>query len=66
MRSSSRDIVISVDYVQALLVAEPVPILQKIVDSLVHITERDALVQYITATATFLKTRYQHHEIRIS
>ena len=62
--SSNRDIVTSVDYVQALLVTEPVQILQQVVDSLVHITERDTFAQYITATATFLKTRYQHHVLR--
>ena len=64
LTSSDRDIVTSVDYVQALLVTEPVQILQQIVDSLVHITERDRLSQYITPMANFLKTRNQHHVLR--
>ena len=56
LTSSNRDIVTSVDYVQALLVTEPVVILQQIVNSLVHTTEKDLLTQYITAASTFLKS----------
>ena len=61
LTSSGREIVKSVDYVQALLVAEPIEVLQQIIDSLVHSTEKEILSKYLTATATFLKTRYQQH-----
>ena len=64
LTSSNRDIVSSVDYVQALLVAEPVEMLQEIVETLVHTTDKDLLSQYIAATATFLKSRYQKHVLR--
>ena len=40
LTSSNRDIITSVDYVQALLVTEPVEMLQNIIHSFVHITER--------------------------
>jgi len=61
LTSSGREIVKSVDYVQALLVAEPIEILQQIIESLVHSTEKETLSRYLTATATFLKTRYQKY-----
>ena len=61
LTSSNRDIVSSVDYVQALLVAEPVEMLQEVVDTLVHTTDKELLSRYIAATATFLKSRYQKH-----
>ena len=55
LTSSNHGIVSSVNYVQALLVAEPVDILQQIVGTLVHTTEKEILSQYIAARATFLK-----------
>ena len=64
LTSSNRDIVTSVDYVQALLVTEPVEILQQVVNSLVHTTEKELLTQYITAASTFLKSRYQKHVLK--
>ena len=64
LTSSNRDIVTSVDYVQALLVTEPVELLQQVVNSLVHTTEKDILTQYITAASTFLKSRYQKHVLQ--
>ena len=64
LTSSNRDIVNSVDYVQALLVAEPVEMLQKVVETLVHTTDKDLLSQIIAATAIFLKSRYQKHVLR--
>ena len=64
LMSSNRDIVTSVDYVQALLVTEPVELLQQVVNSLVHTTEKDLLTQYITAASTFLKSQYQKHVLK--
>ena len=58
---SSKSIVTSVDYVQALLVQEPIEILQEIIDALIPTTEKDKLSQYLTATGSFLKYRYNHH-----
>ena len=45
---------------------KPVQVFPQIVDSLVHFTERDALSQYITRIATFMKTWYKHHILRTS
>ena len=61
LTSSNHDIVTSVYYIQALLVTEAVELLQQIVNTLVHITEKDLLSQYIAAAARFLKSRYQKH-----
>ena len=58
---SGRDIVTSVDYVQALLVNEPVELLQEVVDSLCHSTDSDKLSDYLSAVSMFLKNRYQVH-----
>ena len=44
-----------VDYVQAILVTEPVEILQQVVDTLVHTTEKEMQSRYIVVTATFWK-----------
>ena len=64
LTSSNYDIVHSVDYVQALLVTEPVEMLQQIVDTLVHTIEKEILSRYIAVTTTFLKTKYQKHVLR--
>ena len=64
LSSSNRDIVSSVGYVQALLVAEPVEMLQEVVETLVHTTDKDFQSRYIAATATFLKSQYQKHVLR--
>ena len=56
LTSSNCDIVSSADYVQAFLVAEPVEMLQEVVETLVHVTCKEVLSQYIAATATSLKT----------
>ena len=64
LTSSNYDIVHSVDYVQALLVTEPVEILQKVVHTLVNTIEKEILSRYIAVTATFLKTQYQKHVLR--
>ena len=58
---SSKDIVTSIDYVQALLVAEPVEVLQDIIDSLIPTIEANKLTQYLSATSSFLKYRYNYH-----
>ena len=62
--SSGCEMVKSIDYVQALLVVEPIEILQQIVDSLVHSTEKETLSRYLTASATFLKTWYQERALK--
>ena len=46
------------------MATEPVELLQQIVNSLVHTTEKDLLTQYITAASTFLKSRYQKHVLK--
>ena len=61
LTASSKDVVTSVDYVQALLVAEPVEVLQEIIDSLIPTIEVNKLTQYLSATSTFLKYRYSYH-----
>ena len=53
----------AVDYVQALLVAEPIEILQQIIEELVHTTEQEKFTTYLTATSTFLKYRYNNHVV---
>ena len=58
---SNRNIVTSVDYVQALLVQEPIELLQEIIDALIPTTEKEKLSEYLTATNSFLKYRYNHH-----
>lgn len=58
---SNKIIVQGVDYVQALLVAEPITVLQDIVDSLVHSSKKEMMKEYLTATASFLKYRYSQH-----
>ena len=58
---SNKDIVTSVDYVQSLLVTEPVEVLQEIIDSIVPTLEVNKLSQYLLATSTFLKYRYNYH-----
>ena len=63
---SSKDVVTSVDYVQALLVAEPVEVLQEIIDSLIPTIEVNKLTQYLSATSTFLKYRYNYHATEYS
>ena len=50
-----------VDYVQAILVQEPIEILQEIIDALISTTEKEKLSEYLTATNLFLKYRYNHH-----
>ena len=61
LTASSKDVVTSVDYVQTLLVAEPVEVLQEIIDSLIHTIEVNKLTQYLSAMSTFLKYRYIYH-----
>ena len=58
---SNREIVTSVDYLQALLVAEPIEVLQEIIKSLVPTVEAIKSSQYVAATSTFLKYRYNYH-----
>ncbi len=45
LTASSRDIVTSIDYIQALLVAEPVEVLQEIIDSRIPTIETNKLTQ---------------------
>ena len=66
LTTSNKVIINAVDYVQALLVAEPIEVMQDIVESMVHISKRDKLTKYLAATATFLKYRYNHHAKQVS
>ena len=54
-------IINAVDYAQVLLVTEPIEVLQDIVDSMIHTSKKDKLTKYLTATATFLKYRFNYH-----
>ena len=60
---SNKDIVTSVDYVQSLLVTEPVEVLQEIIDSIIPTLEVNKLSQYLSDESTFLKYRYNYHVI---
>ena len=59
-------IIKSIDYVQALLVTEPIEILQEIIDAMICGTEKEMFTTYLTATATFLKYRYNLHVLETS
>ena len=61
LTTSSKVIINAVDCVQALLVTEPIEVLQDIVDSMIHTSKKDKLTKYLTATATFLKYRFNYH-----
>ena len=58
---SNKEIVRAVDYVQALLVAEPIEVLQQIVDELAHSTDQQHLTMLLSSMLTFLKYRYNSH-----
>ena len=47
--------------VNALLVAEPITVLQDIVDSLVHPSKKELMTEYLTAATLFLKYKYSQH-----
>ena len=58
---SNKDIVTSVDYLQILLVAELVEVLQEIIDSIIPTDAVNKLSHYLLATSTFHKNRYNYH-----
>ena len=66
LTTSNKVVINAVDYVQALLVTEPIEILQDIVDSMIHTSKREKMTKYLTATATFLKYRFNYHVQKMS
>ena len=61
LTTSNKVVINAVDYVQALLVTEPIKVLQDMVDSMIHTSKRDKMTKYLKATATFLKYRFNYH-----
>ena len=57
----SRNIAKSIDYVQALLVSEPIELLQEVVEKFVPIPSQDIYRDYLTSVSNFLKNTYQKH-----
>ena len=51
------------DYVQTLLVAEPIKVLQESTDALVPLLEIAKFTEYLIAVCSFLKYCYYHHAI---
>ena len=59
----TRNIATCIDYVQALLVSEPIELLQEIVEKFVPIPSQDIYRDYLTSVSTFLKNTYQKHAV---
>ena len=66
LTTTSKEIVRSIDYVQALLVTEPIEVLQEIINTLVHPSQKETLSEYLSAMSTFLKYRYNLHVLETS
>ena len=60
----SRNIAKSIDYVQALLVSEPIELLQEVVEMFVPIPSQDIYRDYLTSVSNFLKNTYQKHAVK--